>query len=524
MLVIKYRYLGFLFSWTLDFTQEQRAEDPDDFRLMGSPVSCDAIVVIEEGRPHLYVGVEKECKVNVTDVSCYSMSGQALQSHNVTLGFRARRVGAPPAANASITVLKSAALDKDLLKTDIDAALSEIAQRASSYLAIGRLKEDAVFYFYLPKEDVRLCCFSSSMEANVRFRGALGIFQGFSGRPNPGRVLQDNDASAYRTEATTLPVSYVSRAVLEEKRSLVAAEENRNSLHAFTFSTEPLAPSHEPWYGIANYSPGSDSSALEALCEKHIGGIAYLSSFLSTTLSLASTDFDKGRVYPGKDRTHANLMTQTTPEKAYEFVQRLNRHYGEPYAVLTGVNYVDTKVGLCQWIQLQHDITHNPDFIADITQCRQSIDESQHHFPPVCKAVAHDPSPKLQIINKALDNLALRIGKLNQHPWSKAYRVANQLLNNLRKAADAYTSNPTAPNAETVFNQKCSRYIADAKPILAKDLGWGDYLLNLLKTLCSQIMTLSRRSDFFPRVTSTSTQAINTLEEDLQLSASNAPH
>lgn len=134
---------------------------------------------------------------------------------------------------------------------------------------------------------------------------------------------------------------------------------------------------------------------------------------------------------------------------------------------------------------------------------------------------------KMVEIEKVLVELKGKIGGIDQHKWPKAYDKATFLLVQLESARISYESNlrdsKIMPKAEKLFKIACTKVITDAMPILEKDLGWGDFLLNALKTLCSNIITLGNRSDFFPRVQSQSAQAVKDAGQKLDLDLRELP-
>ncbi|EHL31515.1 hypothetical protein LDG_6446 [Legionella drancourtii LLAP12] len=132
-------------------------------------------------------------------------------------------------------------------------------------------------------------------------------------------------------------------------------------------------------------------------------------------------------------------------------------------------------------------------------------------------------------INNLLLGLENKIGGIEQHQWPAAHAKASELLMALNNTRDEFISNIANPAvdlkvAKTAFKQKCDAAINEALPILEKDLGWGDYLLNLLKKLgnvVSTVTTFGYRTNFFQLKVSESKSAaedaltaLNSLDSD----------
>lgn len=131
----------------------------------------------------------------------------------------------------------------------------------------------------------------------------------------------------------------------------------------------------------------------------------------------------------------------------------------------------------------------------------------------------------LDTVDIALHGLKSKIGEINQHQYDKAYAAAKVLLNQLQEARDQYAidlKNPEIKHAEAglKFKAACKLAIDEAKPVLEKDLGWGDYLKNLLKVIANAIvigLTLGISSGFFTTKRSESAKAVEQAEKDLEL-------
>lgn len=129
----------------------------------------------------------------------------------------------------------------------------------------------------------------------------------------------------------------------------------------------------------------------------------------------------------------------------------------------------------------------------------------------------------LQKIDKILSELDSKIGKVDQHNFDKTHKVAATLLEELNTARNNYEMNlngsqVTPEQAGATFKEECRTAINKAKPVLEKDLGWGDYLTNLLKTLANAVVwavTLCKVNSFFPYARSQSVEAAEKAENEL---------
>ncbi|HAT7071554.1 TPA: hypothetical protein JAN90_01925 [Legionella pneumophila] len=129
----------------------------------------------------------------------------------------------------------------------------------------------------------------------------------------------------------------------------------------------------------------------------------------------------------------------------------------------------------------------------------------------------------LQKVDKILEELESKIGKVDQHNFGKAHRVASKLLTELKEARNNYESNlkesqVTTEQAGAAFNVECGKAINKAKPVLERDLGWGDYLKNLMRTLANAVVwtvTLGNVNSFFPYARAASVKAVEQTEQDL---------
>ncbi|HAT2139009.1 TPA: type IV secretion protein Dot [Legionella pneumophila] len=131
----------------------------------------------------------------------------------------------------------------------------------------------------------------------------------------------------------------------------------------------------------------------------------------------------------------------------------------------------------------------------------------------------------LQKVDGILQELTLKIDRVDQHQYKKAHDTANTLLQSLIAARDEYErdlrANEFSPElAGRKFKLACQDALKIAKPVLEKDLGWGDYLKNLLKCLGNAVITVftfGYQQGFFAYARPDSAKAVEKAEEDLGL-------
>ncbi|CZG78338.1 TPA: type IV secretion protein Dot [Legionella pneumophila] len=131
----------------------------------------------------------------------------------------------------------------------------------------------------------------------------------------------------------------------------------------------------------------------------------------------------------------------------------------------------------------------------------------------------------LQKVDGILQELTLKIDRVDQHQYKKAHDTANTLLQSLIAARDEYERDLRANEfsqelAGRKFKLACQDAVKIAKPVLEKDLGWGDYLKNLLKCLGNVVITcftFGYQQGFFAYARPDSAKAVEKAEEDLGL-------
>lgn len=130
----------------------------------------------------------------------------------------------------------------------------------------------------------------------------------------------------------------------------------------------------------------------------------------------------------------------------------------------------------------------------------------------------------LKKVDDVLDALKTTIGGTDQHKFAQATDQAQKLLASLTLARTQYQANlqskMPADQANKIFKADCTVAINEAKPILERDLGWGDYLNNILKALVNALITgvtFGYSRNFFTPVRSQSVLLIEQAEKDFEL-------
>lgn len=75
-------------------------------------------------------------------------------------------------------------------------------------------------------------------------------------------------------------------------------------------------------------------------------------------------------------------------------------------------------------------------------------------------------------------------------------------------------------SAGDLFHTNCTTAIKQAMPVLEKDLGWGDYLKNLLKTLVQaivKVISFGYKDVFFAHKKSTASTIAQITEQELKM-------
>lgn len=131
-------------------------------------------------------------------------------------------------------------------------------------------------------------------------------------------------------------------------------------------------------------------------------------------------------------------------------------------------------------------------------------------------------------IDNVLQILNRKIGQINQHHDSKAFIVASTLLDVLQSEQTAYRKelqhvDVNREEAGARFKEQCAIAIKAAYPVLERDLGWGDFLVNLLKAIGNAViwaLTVSYVPAFFTPVRAKSVKVVDEAAEDLDIDLS----
>ncbi|CEG56056.1 membrane-targeted effector domain-containing toxin [Legionella fallonii] len=123
-------------------------------------------------------------------------------------------------------------------------------------------------------------------------------------------------------------------------------------------------------------------------------------------------------------------------------------------------------------------------------------------------------------LGKILNNLRERIGEIDQHHLAEAYDKSIELLEALEDAKSEYLQSlgdisVSSSVANRAFETRCTTLINRAKTVLERDLGWGDYLTNLLKSIANAIIRVASfglSNSFFSLVRSESVVAAEETE------------
>ncbi|MBL7480714.1 U-box domain-containing protein [Legionella bononiensis] len=135
---------------------------------------------------------------------------------------------------------------------------------------------------------------------------------------------------------------------------------------------------------------------------------------------------------------------------------------------------------------------------------------------------------KLNKIDAIHTELGKKIGTVNQHHFPEASDAAKALLKDIADAKKNYADKvlvipaPSKENQELAgseFYKACEEAINKAKPVLARDLNWGDYLVDLLKAIANTVVwaaTLGNVNTFFPYKKPESMDVVEKAEQDLK--------
>ena len=131
-------------------------------------------------------------------------------------------------------------------------------------------------------------------------------------------------------------------------------------------------------------------------------------------------------------------------------------------------------------------------------------------------------------INLILETLRQKIDGVNKHCSEIAYCIAKNLLSKLEsEKSDLYLFYSDYPKFYSIeklreksdsFKEICAEHIMDAKPRLENDLGWGDFLINLLKSIANAfiaVVTIGYSYSYFNHARTSSIIAVEEAEQHL---------
>ncbi|WP_131793617.1 hypothetical protein [Legionella brunensis] len=167
---------------------------------------------------------------------------------------------------------------------------------------------------------------------------------------------------------------------------------------------------------------------------------------------------------------------------------------------------------------------------ADRTQTKDSLSET-FEKDTLDKTLEQKRTSREEIIastipkiNKALATLQQKIGDIDKHHFREAFAEANKLLSKLQEAKTQYLNDLNNVDIKTadanhVFKEQCHTLINNAKTVLERDLGWGDYLSNLFKAIANAVIrtvTFGNVNTFFNYARSESVLAIEEAEQSFK--------
>lgn len=177
----------------------------------------------------------------------------------------------------------------------------------------------------------------------------------------------------------------------------------------------------------------------------------------------------------------------------------------------------ETQEDYYEWIKEIISTQNKPiQTLKELEEKRQQL-EIQQYQQSVETAISN--------IDATLTTLRDKIGQVNQHHFPKARVKAMELLSNLEQCKVQYRKvlleepRMDLKSAGEQFSRDCKAAIADAKPILEKDLSWGAYLENLGKALLNAIVwavTLGNVNSFFAYDKAKSVEAVEEAERNLK--------
>ncbi|CEG56494.1 hypothetical protein [Legionella fallonii] len=140
-----------------------------------------------------------------------------------------------------------------------------------------------------------------------------------------------------------------------------------------------------------------------------------------------------------------------------------------------------------------NNIAPLPIFITKPWQ--QETLEQRKNLTKKSEGIVKPYQKEIEAVRSELNKFAIKINSLkekNENP--KVITIAENLYDELNNTVRLYEivqqNEPEAGNqTKALFRKQCSKSINDAKSLLDKEQGWGDYLTNLLKSLVNAIIS-----------------------------------
>lgn len=156
----------------------------------------------------------------------------------------------------------------------------------------------------------------------------------------------------------------------------------------------------------------------------------------------------------------------------------------------------------------------------------EKMDDEDIPDNPVKSIAASPLKPSLihqqdEEISAILQDFSKEIASIKKPHVPKAIEKAKHLLNSLNEAKKTYLialNNPDIDKVKTAleFKNTCTKLIHNALPALQRELGWGDYLKNMLKKLVNAVIAIfSSNQTFFAYKKSVLCGAAETTENKL---------
>lgn len=206
--------------------------------------------------------------------------------------------------------------------------------------------------------------------------------------------------------------------------------------------------------------------------------------------------------------------------------------------LLLGIQKVDKPLESEQFVELMKSVISTSD-LGLVTQCFQlpqaeglpnkaifELLEFARKYESQSVVNYLEDQKKLEVttrlapIDQALAELRIKLTTVNQYYYARAHKEAHRLLEKLESSRDLYRDKLSREEfsikMEIDFQAECVSAIRIARPILENDLGWNDYIQNLLKTFANKIYaTVGKEHLFFQLVESESLKAVKSVARDM---------